>query len=451
MDKASGGWAVRAAALAVSVVTFGCGSTLVTALCVPGEQKTCACGGGIDGFQVCLPGGDAFGACECGSGGAGGGGAGGGGAGGGGGGGSGGSSIGGGGTGGSAACVTAADCASFTDECNTGACLNGSCVKMPQNEGAACDDGNACTVGDTCSSGVCSSTNLKPCPPSDECHVGFCDLAAEACVEIPGNDGASCDDADPCTAGGVCSGGLCAGGPPPDCSFLDDACHVGICVPAFGCAASTKAEGSPCDDGLFCTSNDTCSGGLCTGQPKVCPAPANACQVAVCDENNNVCASTAGNEGAPCDDGAACTTGEACSGGACVGGGPPPCQNGDGCCPSGCTAIADDDCACSNPGGGPLIAENGLGLNEFYCYAAGDNAQARALKACESHFGTGACCIITGGYNDLQYGQCNQGGVAGTIHWHWDTHPAGHCPPNYVIGDVVSPGWCGVILGSFLD
>ena len=49
-------------------------------------------------------------------------------------------------------------------------------------------------------------------------------------------------------------------------------------------------------------------------------------------------------------------------------------------------------------------------------------------------------------HESLQYGV-----VPGTMHWHWDDHPQGHCDPNYVVGDVVSPGWCGVILGNFMN
>jgi hypothetical protein len=75
----------------------------------------------------------------------------------------------------------------------------------------------------------------------------------------------------------------------------------------------------------------------------------------------------------------------------------------------------------------------------------------RAQKACESHFGIGQCSVIQGGYNSLQWGQTGGDGGQGSIHWHPDAHPNGHCDPNYVIGDVVSPGWCGVILGSFID
>jgi hypothetical protein len=105
-----------------------------------------------------------------------------------------------------------------------------------------------------------------------------------------------------------------------------------------------------------------------------------------------------------------------------------------------------------DPASSPMSAENGVGIGEWYFYFSGDSLQTRAFKACESHFGFGNCCIITGGYNSLQYGQCGGGGGGGSIHWHWDSHPGGgHCPPDYVPGDVVSPGWCGVILGSFID
>jgi hypothetical protein len=100
---------------------------------------------------------------------------------------------------------------------------------------------------------------------------------------------------------------------------------------------------------------------------------------------------------------------------------------------------------------GQIEHDNGAGLAEWYCYLPNDSDVARALKACESHFGVGNCCVITGGYNYQQYGECGGGSGAGTIHWHWDDHPEPHCAPWYVVGDVVSPGWCdGSILGNFL-
>lgn len=105
---------------------------------------------------------------------------------------------------------------------------------------------------------------------------------------------------------------------------------------------------------------------------------------------------------------------------------------------------------CGNPGGGALQHDNGVGEGVTYCYNADDSLEVKARKACESHHGVGECCVISGGYRSEQYGLCGAGGGSGTIHWHPDSWPSGHCGPEYVPGDVVSPGWCGSIVGSFL-
>lgn len=105
--------------------------------------------------------------------------------------------------------------------------------------------------------------------------------------------------------------------------------------------------------------------------------------------------------------------------------------------------------ACGNPGGGSQVGNTGTGKK--YCYNSGDSTQTRAQKACDGHFGgVGKCCVITGGYNSQQYGLCGAGGGGGTYHFHYDNYPNGHCAPYYVVGDVVSPGWCGSIVGKFL-
>ena len=127
------------------------------------------------------------------------------------------------------------------------------------------------------------------------------------------------------------------------------------------------------------------------------------------------------------------------------------CDDGNKVAGDGCNASCKLEIVCGNQGGGNLTAENGTNMNKFYCYNQGDSVDTRAKKACESHFGVGACCIINGGYNSLQWGQCNNGGGAGTFHFHPDSWPNGHCAPQYKIGDVVSPGWCGVVTGNFLD
>ncbi len=269
-------------------------------------------------------------------------------------------------------CTGPTECASFTDACNTGACINGTCGKLSTNEGAACDDGKECTVGTTCNNGVCEGGTLKSCTSTKPCFIGSCDTALDACVEVPGNNGSPCVDDDACTTTGACSNGVCIAGGQVDCSFLDGPCSLGICDPQLGCQVMPLANGAPCDDGLFCTINDACNGGACAGFPNPCTPPGNPCFIGSCSELNG-CSAVPGNNGAACDDGNLCTAGETCSNGTCAGGQPAnngvacddgdgctagttcnngacsnatstitACVNGDSCCPANCAV--DDDC-----------------------------------------------------------------------------------------------------------
>jgi hypothetical protein len=244
-------------------------------------------------------------------------------------------------------CVSAQECASFSDACNVGTCMNGACQAVPVSDGTPCDDGKSCTQSDTCNKGKCTGS-LKPCAPSDACHVAVCDLASDACIEGPGNDGAACDDKDPCTTGSTCKLGACVGGQPQDCSALNGPCSVGVCDPQKGCVASPANEGAACDDGLFCTATDTCKAGKCVGAGDACAnQPKKDCMFPICSEVLKNCQYVPAFEGNTCDDGNACTTNTTCSNGTCGGGAPVlTCTSGDKCCPAGCSAPQDLDCGC---------------------------------------------------------------------------------------------------------
>jgi hypothetical protein len=204
-----------------------------------------------------------------------------------------------------------------------------------------------------------------------------CDEAKKACSVVAGNDGALCDDGDPCTQTAVCSGGACVQQTQTDCSFLDGTCAVGVCDPQAGCVKKPKADGAACDDGLYCTVNDTCAAGACKGAPNTCAAPGDVCMIGACDEGKKTCVAVPGNDGAKCSSGNPCLAGETCSAGKCSGGAPAndgkacaspdacqlgtTCSNGacanpksvvtqcipdDGCCPAACDvpASSDNDC-----------------------------------------------------------------------------------------------------------
>lgn len=280
-----------------------------------------------------------------------------------------------GGDGGDGPCIFAEDCSHLTDVCNVGACVNGACTKMPANDATPCDDGLSCTQDDACSNGACVGGTQMFCPSSDNCHVGTCDLEQDGCTEVAGNDGAVCDDGDPCTLSGTCSAGTCVKGQKIDCSFFDSECGVGTCDPLTGgCVIMPLADGTACNDTLFCTIGDHCDGGVCVGDPNPCE-DGSGCMVGACDEANNVCITVPGNDGGACDDGNLCTTGETCAAGSCVGGLPAndgvacddgdgctfgttcaagtctgatsnttTCTGGDKCCPAGCDFSTDADC-----------------------------------------------------------------------------------------------------------
>ncbi len=70
-----------------------------------------------------------------------------------------------------------------------------------------------------------------------------------------------------------------------------------------------KPDGTPCDDGLFCTVDDQCTNGECGGQPRSCD-DGIGCTVDTCDEQSDQCVHTP--DDSYCDDGLYCNGQEYC-------------------------------------------------------------------------------------------------------------------------------------------
>jgi hypothetical protein len=97
------------------------------------------------------------------------------------------------------------------------------------------------------------------------------------------------DGSDRCAAHHRCSAGHCLVDPSTavvcDASG-DTACRRSVCDSSTGaCALSPRADGTTCDDGLYCTSNDRCRAGACAGDPRPCGPSCMAC-----DEASRTCA-----------------------------------------------------------------------------------------------------------------------------------------------------------------
>lgn len=141
------------------------------------------------------------------------------------------------------------------------------------------------------------------------------------CSDPETEDGSPCDDGLVCTVGETCNDGACGDATPRDCTFAADSCHAASCGEERGCVVTALADGTPCDDALFCTQGDVCGAGECLGSARDCADDAGACQVAVtCDEENDACVINDAPFGTGCDDGLFCTEGDTCDGlGTCQG------------------------------------------------------------------------------------------------------------------------------------
>jgi len=218
----------------------------------------------------------------------------------------------------------------------------------------------------------------------------------------------SCDDSDPCTEDRLLSAGTCAARcvhiPITALRAGDGCCPHGIgsnfmldpdCTPSCGNGVvETPAE--RCDWGAGCPSGqescppsfDSCTRYTFQGSVTQCTAACVASQITTCVDNDSCCAPgcthandsdcpvtcgdgivedgeacdraiTAGMPGAcprTCDDGEACTVDiaaglpEACTR-TCTHVPISGCLSGDGCCPAGCSAVNDSDCAPTCPDG----------------------------------------------------------------------------------------------------
>jgi len=254
---------------------------------------------------------------------------------------------------------SAIDCAAQGDACNDGVCdeASGGCKLQPKVDGTTCDDGKFCSTGDTCTAGVCGGA-VRDCTAQDgACTVGTCDEATAACVATPLANGATCDDGLFCTTADQCTAGVC-GGTVRDCSASGNACNAGTCdETADACVATPLPDGATCDDGAFCTINDRCSAGTCGGGARDCSSASNQCNTGVCNEATDACVPQPANSGATCNDGAFCTVNDVCTNGTCAGGAR-DCSGLSNQCNTGTCNEATDACV-ATPANNAMACDDG--------------------------------------------------------------------------------------------
>jgi hypothetical protein len=164
---------------------------------------------------------------------------------------------------------------------------------------------------------------------TDDCHVGTCNTSTGQCEVQSAADGSSCEDGLFCTVGDACEAGVCTAGPENDCGLPDEQCKEPSCnETSKTCTQLPSGNGTPCQGpSNLCVLGSTCANGLCTGGKLndcfYAPVP-DECHVAVCNPANGKCEPQPGNDGGACNDPTdPCTVGKTCLGGACTQGGKP--------------------------------------------------------------------------------------------------------------------------------
>ena len=273
-------------------------------------------------------------------------------------------------------------CGGSCGECaDADTCKQGQCIGCETNcEGLQCG-ANGCggTCG-TCSIGYlcdgdgmcqanCSSLCLgKQCGPTgdeDECFCGDCFDDGNPCTDQTcSNDGMCafppnqdpCDDGVVCTVNDTCSNGTCTDFGPLDCDdgnlCTNDECHLVV-----GCQHSNntvKCAPAKCEK-LFHSPTVLCLNGSCPAQASLDCDDGNGCTTDSCNPMSG-CLHLLNT--VPCDDGDFCTVGDTCKLGGCVAGEKLDCDDtspctDDDCDPnSGCvhklnTSLCDDGSDCT--------------------------------------------------------------------------------------------------------
>ncbi len=196
-------------------------------------------------------------------------------------------------------CVASGDCKGEVTACQAWACDKGLCFKVAAPDGAICDGGDACHPG-VCSVGTCSA-KAKVCEqPKDPCKVAACKPETGTCETEDRPDGAACEDGLGCTVQDTCTGGVCKGN--------DAACPC-------------ESDADCPDDGDLCNGLPYCDSGTCKLNVATIVACATSkdtqCAKNTCQPASGKCAIQPVTKGVECDDGSACTKGDICADGAC--------------------------------------------------------------------------------------------------------------------------------------
>ena len=218
----------------------------------------------------------------------------------------------------SAVLASCAECRKPTDCPNGQTCVQGDCIPIstpdtwtdadaedtpPDTvEDDAGEDGDAGdqpdTVPDPVDADALEDPDLpewQPCTTDAECDdenpctTDTCFMEALVCVHVDA-DGTFCDDGLYCNGLSRCQGGECVDGAPPECVDADP-CIEGACDEGIDdCGWWTLDDHAFCDNGFFCDGTDECIEGWCQPLYDVACNDGSPCTEDTCSSSTDACA-----------------------------------------------------------------------------------------------------------------------------------------------------------------
>ena len=279
-------------------------------------------------------------------------------------------------------CTSSSQCdddnACTDDTCNAeGTCLNTpnyntstQCCNPATGQLTTISDGNPCT-DDVCntttgavthpnsaSGTACGSQSSSQCDLPDSCNgAGQCltNLLPSG-TPCGSTENTECNGADTCDAAGVCQNNIRPAGTPCGDPSSGPCDSPDSCNGAGACLSNNVTNNTPCSDGLFCTVNERCQTGVCTGgSPRNCDDQLT-CTTDSCNEDTDACDSILQSDRCLID-GACYSSGDLREGNTCEACDPPAsgtswtvlpdetlCNDGNACTGTGRPGIGFDTC-----------------------------------------------------------------------------------------------------------
>ena len=249
---------------------------------------------------------------------------------------------------------------------------------------------------------------------------------------VPSPEGTGCDDGQFCTTNDVCDNGSCSGGTQNDCGLKLDPCSAVICYEqSKSCDVTPVNDGTACTPKDLCKVNGVCHTGDCVGEPKDCPfSPQSECNTVVCEPATGKCAAKADltkNDTSCVLTGDLCAVNKTCVAGQCLGGAAKDCSGLNVGCEVGVCDAANGICG---PKPAPIGTACAEGIPECQVGACNAKGACKASAApdntsCNDH---NACTKI----DKCAAGMCAGASIAGCVLYLHEGFEV--CPDGWTLG-----------------